>query len=85
MSRLQDLLIEAKGDLPPWQSIPEELWGWIASQCGAAELAEIQDRILRLEAELETTEVWDGDTCDDIHKAIHMFRAIAEMAQRGGK
>ena len=77
MSRLQEILLQAKGDLPPWQSIPEDRWDWIAAQCGPAEQEEIQNRIRQLERDLEGVEVWDGDARDDIHKAIHMFQEIA--------
>lgn len=75
--KLQRLLLEAKGDLPPWQGIPEAKWSWIASRCGPEELAALRERIAELEAELATVEDWDGDTRDDIHKALHMFRQIA--------
>ena len=85
MSDLQNILLDAKGDLRPWEPIPEALWGAIAAQCGPDELAEIEERISDLEAELEATEAWDGDTRDDIHKAIHMFRTIAAIARQGGK
>lgn len=77
MSKLQSLLLEAKGDLPPGQGIPEDKWFWIASRCGLEELATLRQRIADLEAELETVEDWDGDTRDDIHNALLMFRQIA--------
>lgn len=80
MSKLQDILLEAKRGLAPWQKIPESQWPQIASRCREAELAEIDDRLSRLEHELATVEDWDGDTRDDIYSTISMFRALSVPA-----
>lgn len=79
MSKLQDILVEAKRGLLRWESIPEQQWPAIASQCGVAELEEIDRRISHLEGELATTEEWDGDVRDEIWRAIEMFRALADL------
>lgn len=80
MSRLQNLLLEAKAGLEPWEQIPESRLSTIAEQCGIAEVAEIQERINALKFELTMVEDWDGDTQDDIHLAIAFFNKLAEMA-----
>lgn len=83
MSRLQNLLLRAKEGLQPWERIPDSKLPLIAAQCGAAELAEIRERIDSLKAELVTVEEWDGDTQDDIHRAIHFFSSIADLVTNG--
>jgi len=80
MSRLQALLVEAKKGLEPWQRIPAAAIPLIAARCGAAEFAEIHERIAALKAELAETETWDGDTRDDIHRAIAFFTSLAAGA-----
>jgi hypothetical protein len=77
MSRLQALLVEAKKGLEPWERVPDSSIPLIAAQCGAAERAEIGERIAVLKAELAAIEDWDGDTRDDIHRAIAFFTRLA--------
>ena len=80
MSRLQDLLLDAKRGLEPWEPIPREAWPRIAAACGAEERAEIAARIAELRRELETVEAWDGDTRDDIWRAIEFFEALRRLS-----
>ena len=80
MSRLPTLLAQARSGLSIQQQIPHEKWAAIASQCGPAEIADIERRIGALRAELETVEGWDGDTRDDIHLAIYQFSQLLRMA-----
>ncbi|WP_434698801.1 hypothetical protein [Pseudomonas sp. D1-1] len=70
MSKLQELIEKARSGLSVQENISDAGWQAIATQCGAAELAEIQERILKLRAELEIVEEWDGETQDDLHLAI---------------
>ncbi|KQV59492.1 hypothetical protein ASE26_27400 [Duganella sp. Root198D2] len=79
MSRLQNLLLEAKAGLEPRERISSSKLSTIAMLCGTSELAEIQDRINALRIELTTVEDWDGDTQDDIHLAIEFFNKLAGM------
>lgn len=81
MSRLQDLLLQAKKGLQPWDRIPDSMLSVIAAQCGVAELAEIQQRIESLKAELTTVEDWDGDTQDDINLTIGFFNKLANLVK----
>ena len=83
MSHLQQLLVEAKKGLEPWEKIPDSELQWVANQCKAPELAEIQERIGALKAELTTVEEWDGDTQDDINLAIAFFAKLAQLASHG--
>lgn len=79
MSRLAALIAEAQAGLSVQERISEEKWAAIASQCGAAERAEIKNRIASLEAELETIEDWDGDTADEINMAIYRFSQLLRL------
>jgi hypothetical protein len=80
MSILSTLIAEARSGLSIQERIPHEKWAAIASQCGAAEIAEIERRIVSLRAELETIEAWDGDTMDDVNIAINHFSQLLRMA-----
>ncbi|WP_338514075.1 hypothetical protein VRC24_00860 [Pseudomonas poae] len=81
MSNLQKLMENAKSGLSVQEKISDEDWHAIAKQCGASEIAEIEQRIARLRAELETVEEWDGDTQDDIHLAISRFTQLIRSAK----
>lgn len=76
MSKLAELIAEAQAGLSIQERISEEKWAAIAAQCGAAEAAEVRERIAPLKAELETIEDWDGDTRDDINAAIYRFTQL---------
>ncbi|HEX6749385.1 MAG TPA: VOC family protein [Longimicrobium sp.] len=80
LSRLPDLLADAKRGLEPWEPIPRDAWPRIAAACGAAERAEIAARIAELRRELETVEAWDGDTRDDIWRTIHFFEELLRLS-----
>ncbi|ATE76568.1 MULTISPECIES: hypothetical protein [Pseudomonas] len=80
MSRLSTLIAEARSGLSIQERISHEKWAAIASQCGAAEIVEIERRIASLRAELETIEAWDGDTMEDINIAINHFSKLLRMA-----
>ena len=81
MSNLQKLMENAKSGLSVQEKISDEDWHAIAKQCGASEIGEIEQRIARLRAELETVEEWDGDTQDDIHLAISRFTQLLRSAK----
>jgi uncharacterized small protein (DUF1192 family) len=76
MSKLAALIAEAQAGLSIQERIPEEKWAAIASQCGAAEAAEIRERIALLKTELETIEDWDGETRGDSNTAIYRFSQL---------
>lgn len=78
MSKLQELIDKARSGLSVQENISDVGWQAIATQCGAAELAEIQERINKLRAELETVEEWDGDTQDDLYFAISTLTRLLE-------
>jgi hypothetical protein len=80
MSRLSTLIAEARSGLSIQERIPHEKWTAIASQCGAAEIVEIERCVVSLRAELETIEAWDSDTMDDINIAINHFSQLLRMA-----
>ncbi|PBQ21251.1 hypothetical protein CCL08_05000 [Pseudomonas congelans] len=81
MSNLQNLIVNARFGLSAQEKISDEGWQAIAWQCGAPEVEEIEQRIARLRAELETVEDWDGDTQDDIHLAISSFTRLLSSAK----
>jgi len=79
MSKLQPISVKAKAGLKPWDSIPQSRWQQIAAQCGPLEIADIMARIETLKAELLSVDASDGDTHDDINKAMFAFRGILAM------
>jgi len=78
MNKLQELIEKARSGLSVQENISDAGWQAIATQCGAAELAEIQERIIKLRAELEIVEEWDGDTQDDLYFAISTLTRLLE-------
>lgn len=70
MSNLQKILGHAKAGLQPWEPIPEAQWQTIAAHCGQEEFQDIERRIQNLKNELAETPEWDGDTQDDINRAL---------------
>jgi len=80
MSTLSTLIAQASEGLCIQQNIPLERWEAIASQCGPAEIAEIEERIAALIAELGTIEEWDGETLDDINIAIYRFSQLLKLS-----
>ena len=81
MSNLQKLIENAKSGLSVQEKISDEDWQAIAKQCGASEITDIEQRIARLRAELETVEECDGDTQDDIHLTISRFTQLLRSAK----
>lgn len=81
MSNLQKLIVNARAGLALHEKISDDDWQAIAMQCGAAEIEEIELRIVSLRAELETVEEWDGDTLDEIHVAIYRFTQLLRLAK----
>ncbi|QZP20378.1 MULTISPECIES: hypothetical protein [Pseudomonas] len=81
MSNLQKLIADARSGLSVQEKISDDRWQAIAQQCGAPEIEEIEHRIAKLRAELETVEEWDGDTRDDIHLAISSFSRLLRSAK----
>jgi hypothetical protein len=79
MSNLQKILEQAKAGLEPWEPIPQTKWPAIAAACGPAEFQEIENRIRSLLQELAETPDWDGDTQDDINKALWFFKSLLAL------
>lgn len=79
MSNLQNILVQAKAGLEPWEPIPQAQWQSIAANCGPAEFEEIETRIQNLKQELTETPDWDGDTQDDINKALWFFKSLLAL------
>lgn len=82
MSDLQRIIEEARRGLAPYEGIPERRWAEVAARCGPAEATEIRARIEALRAELETVPAWDGDTWDDVQRAIRFFEQLLALASR---
>ncbi|HEX8673564.1 MAG TPA: hypothetical protein VF710_16830 [Longimicrobium sp.] len=81
MSKLQEILVRATTDLAPCQSIPRDRWKLIAAECGPDEVDEIHERMGALRSELNAVESWDGDTSDDIHRALELFAGLLALKQ----
>ncbi|MEQ9940553.1 hypothetical protein ABRP58_00585 [Pectobacterium aroidearum] len=76
MSKLQKLIAAEHTTFSPYSSLPATAISRIASKCQRDEVVEAHIRIKELNAELATVPDWDGDTQDDIWRAIELFRAI---------
>ena len=81
VSRLQELLVEARRGLVPWEPIPRGAWPALAARCGEPEREEIVRRIAALRLEWEQVPAWDGDTQDDIWRAIEFFEELLVLAR----
>ncbi|RFP08167.1 hypothetical protein D0T23_30125 [Duganella sp. BJB475] len=62
-----------------WEPIPEAQWQAIAADCGRVEFQDIERRIQNLKNELAETLEWDGDTQDDINRALRFFKSLLEF------
>ncbi|MBX8621911.1 hypothetical protein K4754_07700 [Pseudomonas glycinae] len=80
MSTLSTLITQAREGLCIQQGIPQEKWEAIAAHCGPAEIAEIEDRIAALRAELKTIEEWDGESIVDVNIAISRFTQLLKLS-----
>lgn len=78
-SRLRELLAEAKRGLAPWEPVPLASLPAVAAACGPAERAEVETRLAALRAALEPVPEWDGDTRDDVWRAIETFEALQAL------
>lgn len=84
MSKLSALIAEVTAELSLQESIPDAKWVAVAKQCGDEDIADIQERIASLKAELASVEDWDGDTQDDINVAIFRFSNLLRLASGSG-
>jgi hypothetical protein len=80
VSRLQELLMNAKRGLEPWEPIPKQAWPALAAACGSAEREEIAQRIAALRHDLNAVEEWDGDSRDEIWRAIELFEQVLALS-----
>jgi hypothetical protein len=76
LSRIRELLIEAKHGLDPWESVPDRGIVAIARQCGGGEVAEMLAELDTLSTERAETDDPDGDTLDEISKTQELYAKI---------
>lgn len=76
MQKLQKLIITERKELSPYCRLSEQAITRIALQCARDELAGAHIYIKQLKSELAIVPVWDGDTQDDIWRAIELYQAI---------
>lgn len=81
MSKLQQLIAEAKQGLSVMESISDEKWRALATQCGAAERAEIRQRIQSLKAMSLEAEEGDDEQRDDIRCAINSLNLLLSLSE----
>ena len=82
MRKLQKILHTERKDVSPYSQLSAESISRIAALCGRDEVADAHILIKQLQAERVTVPDWDGDTEDDIWRAIALFRAILASVQR---
>ncbi|WP_431295814.1 hypothetical protein [Rahnella sp. PAMC 25559] len=76
MRKLQKIIAAEYTNPPLQSSLPSTAIPRIVSKCRNDEFADAHILIKQLKAELVTVPDWEGDTQDDIWKAIALFRAI---------
>ncbi|WP_033738000.1 hypothetical protein [Pantoea stewartii] len=76
MRKLQKLITAEYTNHPSQSNLPTTAITRIASKCRKDEVADAHILIKQLKAELAIVPDWDGDTQDDIWKAIELFRSI---------
>jgi hypothetical protein len=73
MKRFQQLLVQAKDGLAPWESFPQERIPVVAGALAASDIIDIIAELDRLAREKDETPAWDGDAHDDIARAQQLF------------
>jgi hypothetical protein len=82
MRKLQKLINTEREEFTPYSRLSAESISRIAAQCGRDEVADAHILLKQLQAERVTVPDWDGDTVDDIWRAIALFRAILADVQQ---
>lgn len=82
MRKLQKLINTESEEFTPYSRLSAESISRIAAQCGRDEVADAHILLKQLQAERVTVPDWDGDTVDDIWRAIALFRAILANVQQ---
>jgi len=77
--KLSLLFKKERLNLKPWEPTPYEGLQRIAAECKRDEIAEIYIRIRYFQAERAMTPEWDGDTQDDIWKAINQLQQVLKL------
>ncbi|RFT11132.1 hypothetical protein DYB39_09190 [Providencia rettgeri] len=76
MSKLYQLIISERGKDNWYSKLSNDAISRIAAKCGRDEIAEAHIKLKYFKSELMVVPDWDGDTQDDIWRAIELFRAI---------
>lgn len=66
----------AEHGLGPWDIIPESHYELIARACSPAAIAEVRERLDKLDAERASLPPDDGDAQDDVWRARRLFQAV---------
>lgn len=76
MRKLQKLIAAERTAFSPYSSLSSKSISRIALKCRKDEVADAHILIMQFKSELATVPDWDGDTQDDIWRAIDLYRAI---------
>ncbi|APR32332.1 hypothetical protein BTW28_15895 [Citrobacter freundii] len=79
MRKIQKLISAEREEFTPYSSLSVG----IATGCGRDEIADAHILMKQFKSELVTIPEWDGDTEDDIWRAIQLLRTILEQIQIG--
>lgn len=83
MRKIQKLISAEREEFTPYSSLSAESISRIATGCGRDEIADTYILMKQFKSELVTIPEWDGDTEDDIWRAIQLLRTILEQIQIG--
>lgn len=78
MRKIQKLISAEREEFTPYSSLSAESISRIATGCGRDEIADAHILMKQFKSELVTIPEWDGDTEDDIWRAIQLLRAILD-------
>lgn len=82
MRKIQKLIAAEKTEFSPYSNLSLAAISRIARKCRRDEVADAYILMKQYKAELATVPDWDGDTQDDIWRAMQLFRDILDKVRR---
>lgn len=82
MRKIQKLIALEKSGFSPYSNLSPASISRIARKCRRDEVADAHILMKQYKAELATVPDWDGDTQDDIWRAMQLFRDILDKVRR---
>ena len=81
MRKIQNLIAAERTEFSPYSNLSPAAISRIAAKCRRDEVADAHILMKQYKAELATVPDWDGDTQDDIWRAIQLHRDILDKVR----